>query len=74
MKRQSVIVKEAIGGQSYSKPTVEDIPEQVPCEDDSVDQGLGAHNPQALEVGRQIAVRSMVNFVMSFLGTTIECL
>ena len=74
MKRQSAVVKEAIGGQSYSKPAVEEIPEQVPCEDDLVDQGLGAQISQALEVGLQMAVSCIVNFVMSFLGTTIDCL
>ena len=74
MKMQSAVVKEAIGGQSYSKPAVEEILGQEPCEDDLVDQGLGAQNSQALEVGLQMAVSCIVNFVMSFLGTTIDCL
>lgn len=48
MKNQSAVVEEAIGGQSNSKPAVEEIPEQVPREDDLVDQGLVAQNSQAL--------------------------
>ena len=59
-KRQSAAVEEVVGGQSNPKAAVEEISEEVPCEEDLVDQGLGAQNSETIEVGLQSAKFCMV--------------